>query len=89
MRDAGDEEDADTSNRMPVGEDGEPIDLDTNRCDLVWEGPIKEKSYTTFRSKSAESDKIARDFLGAANQGYWDVGIPSCRFTCTRLHRLD
>jgi hypothetical protein len=58
---------------VPLGEDGEPVDLDTNRCDLIWEGPIKEKSYGLFRSKNAEGDKAAREFLGEANQGYWDV----------------
>lgn len=77
IKETEDGEEGDAQGGLPLGEDGEPIDLDTNRCDLVWEGPIKERSYDLFRSKFVESDKVAREFLGEDNQGYWDVR-PSC-----------
>lgn len=58
----------------PVKEEGAPEEnMDENRCDLIWEGPIKGKSFNVFRPKNTESERGVREFLGETNQGYWDV----------------
>ena len=44
-----------------------------NRCDLVWEGPIRERGFNIFRAKNVETEKVARDFLGEQNRSYWDA----------------
>ena len=73
---AGEDEDAappPTANKA----EGEPEEnMDDNRCDLIWEGPIQAKSFNVFRPKSTESERGVREFLGEANQGYWDVSPP-------------
>lgn len=58
----------------PVKEEGAPEEnMDENRCDLIWEGPLKDKSFNVFRPKNTESERSVREFLGESNQGYWDV----------------
>jgi U4/U6 small nuclear ribonucleoprotein PRP3 len=57
-----------------------------NRCDLMWEGPIKEKTFNRFMPKNTESERAVRDFLGEKNQGYWDVRTPRC---LQRLPHVD
>ncbi|PWY97037.1 PRP3-domain-containing protein [Testicularia cyperi] len=52
--------------------DGE-IDWSTNRCDLVFEGPVRERGFRGFRAISCPDDAAARQALGPAMQGYWDV----------------
>jgi len=77
----GEEEEDDESNGAGGGE--EQQSLADNRCDLVWEGPIKERGFNIFRAKNVETEKIARDFLGEKNQGFWDVSatFPFFRFS--------
>lgn len=71
--DEGAESEPDGGGQVEEGEKGE------NRCDLVWEGPIRERNFKFFKPKSTESERMARDFLGEKNQGYWDVS-PFCSF---------
>jgi U4/U6 small nuclear ribonucleoprotein PRP3 len=49
------------------------VSLEGNRCDLVWEGPIRERAFTNFRPKSCPTDSGARDALGAKLMSYWDM----------------
>ena len=41
------------------------VSLEGNRCDLVWEGPVRERAFTNFRPRSCPTDSAARDALGA------------------------
>lgn len=59
-----------------------------NRCDLMWEGPIKEKTFNRFMPKNTESERAVRDFLGEKNQGYWDVSFPHTLFVPLATRRL-
>ncbi|KAI8930068.1 hypothetical protein BC831DRAFT_395620 [Entophlyctis helioformis] len=45
-----------------------------NRCDLVWEGEVKERSFRTFRFKALPTEAMIREFLGRINAThYWDA----------------
>jgi U4/U6 small nuclear ribonucleoprotein PRP3 len=50
-----------------------PVSLEGNRCDLVWEGPIRERAFASFRPKLAPTDNAAREVLGQKLAGYWDM----------------
>jgi U4/U6 small nuclear ribonucleoprotein PRP3 len=47
--------------------------LENNRCDKVWEGPLRDRSFNTFRAKRCPTDSIAKDTLGQKLASYWDV----------------
>ncbi|KAI0000693.1 pre-mRNA processing factor 3-domain-containing protein [Russula compacta] len=49
------------------------VSLEGNRCDLVWEGPVRERAFTNFRPKSCPTDSAARDALGTKLMSYWDM----------------
>ena len=49
------------------------VSLEDNRCDLVWEGPIRERAFTNFRPRSCPTDSAARDVLGTKLMSYWDM----------------
>ena len=49
------------------------VSLEGNRCDLVWEGPVRERAFTNFRPRSCPTDSAARDALGAKLMSYWDM----------------
>ncbi|GAC99641.1 hypothetical protein PHSY_007244 [Pseudozyma hubeiensis SY62] len=51
----------------------EDVDWSTNTCELIFEGPIRERNWKAFRARAADTDQAARDALGEAMQGYWDV----------------
>lgn len=57
-----------------TGEDGvqEVVSLEDNRCDLVWEGQLRERSFTSFKPKTCPTDAAAREILGSKIAGYWD-----------------
>ena len=54
-------------------DEDEPPSLEDNRCDLVWEGPVRERAFATFRPKLAPTDNAAREVLGQKLAGYWDM----------------
>jgi U4/U6 small nuclear ribonucleoprotein PRP3 len=56
-----------------AGAPNEEVSLEGNRCDLVWEGPVRERAFTNFRPKSCPTDSAARDALGAKLMSYWDM----------------
>jgi len=50
------------------------VDLSTNRCDLIFEGAIRERLWPVgFRARRAETDGDAREILGEKMKGYWDL----------------
>ncbi|KAF9652310.1 PRP3-domain-containing protein [Thelephora ganbajun] len=57
-----------------TGEDGaqQVVSLEDNRCDLVWEGQLRERAFTNFKPKTCPTDAAAREVLGAKIAGYWD-----------------
>lgn len=90
--DAGDEgkgaggQDGRNSNDTPLGgaqagfrslsTSQEKIDWSSNFCQLIFEGPIRERVWQArgFRAVSAPTDEKARELLGHAGmQGYWDL----------------
>ncbi|THH19639.1 hypothetical protein EW146_g1571 [Bondarzewia mesenterica] len=54
-------------------EDVSEVSLENNRCDLVWEGQLRDRAFTNFRPKSCPTDAAAREVLGAKLTGYWDM----------------
>ena len=57
-----------------TGEDGaqEVVSLENNRCDLVWEGQLRERAFNNFKPKTCPNDTAAREVLGTKIAGYWD-----------------
>lgn len=51
----------------------ENVDWSTNTCQLIFEGPIRQRYWSAFRAHAAPTDQAARDALGDAMQGYWDL----------------
>ncbi|KAE8226961.1 hypothetical protein CF319_g522 [Tilletia indica] len=50
------------------------VDLSSNRCDLIFEGAIRERLWPMgFRARRAETDGDAREILGEKMKGYWDL----------------
>ena len=48
------------------------LSLEDNRCDLVWEGELRERVFKSFRPKSCPTDSLAKEALGAKMAGFWD-----------------
>ncbi|KAI0278327.1 pre-mRNA processing factor 3-domain-containing protein [Russula brevipes] len=71
--DEGGEGDKGRTGKEPDGSSVGEVSLEGNRCDLVWEGPIRERGFTNFRPKSCPTDSTARDALGAKLMSYWDM----------------
>lgn len=49
------------------------VSLEDNRCDMVWEGQLRDRAFTNFRPKSCPTDGAAREALGMKMAGYWDM----------------
>ncbi|KAK0544339.1 U4/U5/U6 small nuclear ribonucleoprotein prp3 [Tilletia horrida] len=52
------------------------VDLSTNKCELIFEGAIRDRLYAQnmgFRARRAETDGDAREILGEKMKGYWDL----------------
>lgn len=50
-----------------------PETMADNRCELVWEGEVQEKHFRSFRYRNIEADREAREMLGKAREGLWDL----------------
>lgn len=46
--------------------------LDDNRCDLIWEGDLRERVFKNFKPRSCPTDALAKEALGTKLAGYWD-----------------
>lgn len=53
----------------------ESMDLSSNTCELVFEGPVRDRSFPagSVRMESCPTDMNAKDALGPKLAGYWDV----------------
>uniref|UniRef100_V5E346 Uncharacterized protein n=1 Tax=Kalmanozyma brasiliensis (strain GHG001) TaxID=1365824 RepID=V5E346_KALBG len=53
----------------------EDVDWSSNSCELVFEGPIRERKWEGrgFRARGVQTDQAAREALGEELQGFWDV----------------
>ncbi|KZO98509.1 PRP3-domain-containing protein [Calocera viscosa TUFC12733] len=49
------------------------VSLEDNRCDLCWEGPLRERSFQNFRPKACPTDALAKEALGEKLRGFWDL----------------
>lgn len=60
--------------KKPLGQEDEygAVSLEDNRCDLVWEGDLRERVFKNFKPKSCPTDAAAKEVLGAKMAGYWD-----------------
>ncbi|CAE6483127.1 unnamed protein product [Rhizoctonia solani] len=54
-------------------EEGGPVSLENNRCDLVFEGPIREHNFQSFKPKRCPTDSMAKEALGTKAAPYWDT----------------
>jgi U4/U6 small nuclear ribonucleoprotein PRP3 len=61
------------TDKEAAGPSSGEVSLEDNRCDLVWEGPVRERGFTNFRPRSCPTDSAARDVLGTKLMSYWDM----------------
>lgn len=47
--------------------------LEDNTCDKVWEGPLRDRVFKSFKAKSCPTDSAAKEVLGEKMASYWDV----------------
>ncbi|GAA97375.1 uncharacterized protein L969DRAFT_17286 [Mixia osmundae IAM 14324] len=74
----GDEDEEATPAPLPEGTPGPqaseiPESLANNRCDLVWEGPQRDRYFVDFKGKGAPSDGLAKSTLGTKLESLWDM----------------
>jgi U4/U6 small nuclear ribonucleoprotein PRP3 len=50
----------------------EAVSLEDNRCWLVWEGQLRDRTFSGFKQKACPTDLAAREVLGEKLAGYWD-----------------
>lgn len=55
-------------------DDDEVNDLADNKCELIWEGEVPERTFKGFRAKQSESDTSAKSWLTPKWEGMWDLG---------------
>lgn len=63
------------------GEDGEEEksdeeeggDLADNKCEMIWEGEVPERTFKQFRARHAETDGSAKEWLTPKWEGMWDL----------------
>ena len=73
-----DGEDAATSITMdakplvPESEE-DAVSLVDNRCDKIWEGPLRDRSFKAFKSRNCPTDTMAKEALGVKWVGQWDL----------------
>jgi U4/U6 small nuclear ribonucleoprotein PRP3 len=62
------------STAVVTDEDGveQVVSLEGNRCDLVWEGQLRDRTFNNFKPKSCPTDGAVKEALGAKISGYWD-----------------
>lgn len=53
--------------------DGPGGDLADNKCEMIWEGEVPERTFKQFRARHAESDSKAKEWLTPKWEGMWDL----------------
>ena len=54
------------------GEEYGSASLEDNKCELIWEGELRERTFKNFRPRSCPTDALAKEALGTKLAGYWD-----------------
>jgi len=49
------------------------VSLADNRCDKIWEGPLRDRAFKLFKARSCPTDTLAKDALGTKWIGQWDL----------------
>lgn len=62
-----------TSKDDNEGEPEGPVSLENNSCYLVFEGPIRERNFQSFKPKRCPTDGMAKEALGSKAAPYWDT----------------
>ncbi|WWC87766.1 uncharacterized protein L201_002658 [Kwoniella dendrophila CBS 6074] len=71
-----DDENNDDGNTKTNGGEQEqdgPESLEDNKCELIWEGEVPERTFRLFRARHAESDLKAKEWLTPKWEGMWDL----------------
>lgn len=63
----------DASGSDDEGQDKAEGDLADNKCELIWEGEVPERSFKLFRARHAETDSKAKEWLTTKWEGMWDL----------------
>ncbi|EIW68880.1 hypothetical protein TREMEDRAFT_13987, partial [Tremella mesenterica DSM 1558] len=71
LGDEGEDDDED-GGKMGGGQE-DPDSLADNKCELIWEGEVPERTFRIFRARHAESDSKAKEWLTPKWEGMWDV----------------
>ena len=45
-------------------EDEEEVSLEDNRCDEIWEGPLRDRAFKAFKVRNCPTDTMAKEALG-------------------------
>lgn len=52
----------------------QPLSMEGNRCDLLWQGSLPKRCFTGFKFQQAQSAAAARKLMKAKGVGhYWDM----------------
>ncbi|KAL1409550.1 U4/U5/U6 small nuclear ribonucleoprotein prp3 [Vanrija albida] len=69
--DESDGSDDEEKKKKAEGEEGP--DMSENKCELIWEGEIPERTFKIFRARHAETDGAGKDWLTQKYEGMWDL----------------
>ncbi|KAJ6486841.1 small nuclear ribonucleoprotein hPrp3 [Mycena sanguinolenta] len=59
-------------NVSDVKQELEDNQLADNKCDLVWEGVVPNRSFSYFKLRTCLTDREAKELLGEGLRGHWD-----------------
>ena len=63
-----------TRNRNAKQEGEEDVvSLEDNKCEKIWQGPLRDRTFTTFKARSCPTDTSAKEALGGKWSSYWDA----------------
>lgn len=56
-----------------VAEEDAAVSLVDNRCDKIWEGPLRDRAFKSFKAKACPTDSLAKEALTTKWIGQWDL----------------
>ena len=68
----GDNDDEESARKASAAQES-PDSLADNKCELIWEGEVPERTFRFFKARHAESDGKAKEWLTPKWEGMWDV----------------
>ncbi|KAJ7484676.1 pre-mRNA processing factor 3-domain-containing protein [Mycena latifolia] len=66
------EEGEGSSGKGKAADEADATSLEDNKCYLVWEGMLRDRSFSEFNARSCPTDGAAKELLGEKLKGYWD-----------------